>query len=51
MDGGAEGSAKPGEGKEHTLRVSFDTDQASLESVIDALNGTGCPVPGHRQLD
>jgi hypothetical protein len=37
--------------KEHTLTVSFDTDQTSLESVIKALNGAGYHVPEHRQLD
>jgi copper chaperone CopZ len=36
---------------EHTLTVSFDTDQVSLESVIDALNGAGYTVPEYRQLD
>ncbi len=37
--------------KEHTLTVSFDTNHASLESVIDALNGAGYHVPEYRQLD
>jgi copper chaperone CopZ len=37
--------------KEHTLTVSFDTDKASLESVIAALNGAGYHVPEYRQLD
>ena len=37
--------------EEHTLSVSFDTDQVSLDSVIDALNGAGYHVPGYRQLN
>jgi len=37
--------------EEHTLTVSFDTDQASLESVISALNGAGYHIPEYRQLD
>jgi copper chaperone CopZ len=37
--------------KEHTLSVSFDTDQVSLESIIDALNGAGYHVPEYRQIN
>ncbi len=37
--------------KEHTLTVSFDTDQTSLDSVINALNGAGYHIPDYRQLD
>jgi len=37
--------------EEHTLSVSFDTDQVSLDRVIDALNGAGYHVPEYRQLN
>jgi hypothetical protein len=37
--------------KAHTLTVSFDTEQASLESVIKALNGAGYHIPDYRQTD
>jgi len=37
--------------KEHTLTVSFDTDQVSVDNVIHALNGAGYHIPEYRQMD
>jgi copper chaperone CopZ len=37
--------------KDHTVTVSFDSEEASVAQVIEALNGAGYYVPDYRQLN
>ena len=34
----------------HTLTVTFDDEELSLDDVVAALNRVGYTVPGHRRL-
>ena len=35
--------------KAHTVTVSFDDEQVSLDAIVEALNGAGYTVPDHRK--
>ena len=37
--------------KDHTITVSFDTDEVGLASIIASLNGAGYTVPGHELVN